>query len=118
MTNPKLSPIQKIQNHFQSKISGGLNKTHVEEWGLDIFYREITTLKQESQIVELSTQGKTVEALVQSIINKALDENGKPLFASGDKAALMNEADPSVVLNLSRILNGGELPKVEDIEKN
>lgn len=118
MTSPKLSPIQKAQQHYQSKIAGTLKKYHVEEWDLDVYYREVSSLRQEAQIVELSQQGKTVEALVMAIINKSLDENGKPLFHPGDKASLMNEADPGVILNLSRILQGVELPKVEDIEKN
>ncbi len=114
----KLSPIQRVQNHFQSKLAGGLKKTYVEEWGMDVYFRSTTTLKQEAQIVELSTQGKSVEALVVAVINKSLDEHGKPLFQPADKAALMNEADPTVILNLARILNGGELPTVEELEKN
>jgi len=118
MSSKNLSPIQRVQNHFQSKLAGGLKKTHVEEWGMDVYYRTTTTLKQEAQIVELSTQGKSVEALVVAVINKSLDEHGKPLFVAADKPALMNEADPAVILNLARILNGGELPTVEELEKN
>lgn len=114
----KVSAISKVQKHFQSKIAGEMKKTVVEEWDLEVYYRTTTSLKQEAKIVELSTQGKTVEALVEGIIAKALDEAGKPLFTQYDKAALMNEADPAVILNLSRILNGSDLPTVEDAEKN
>jgi hypothetical protein len=118
MTNPKLSPIQRAQNHFQSKLTGPLHKIRIEEWDQDVYFREITTLRQEAQVVELAQAGKTVEALVATIINKALDADGKPLFMPADKAALMNETDPTTVLELARKLNGGDLPKVEDIEKN
>lgn len=118
MNAPKLSPIQKAQTHFQKKLSKELHQTRVEEWDLDVYFREVSTLRQEAQIVELAQAGKTVEALVTTIINKALDEKGTPMFTMGDKAALMNEADPAIVLDLARKLNGGDLPKVEDIEKN
>lgn len=118
MTDAKKPAIELVKKHFQSKIAGGLNKTHVPEWGIDVFYRSTTTLRQEARIVELTSQGKTVEALVEAIISKALDETGKNLFSTYDKSVLMNEADPTVILNLSRVLNGADLPTVEEAEKN
>lgn len=118
MTEGKKSAIDRVTNHFRNQLSGELKKHHVEEWGLDIYFRQITTLKQESKIVELSAQGKSVEALVETIIQKALDADGKALFKPLDKVTLMNEADPKVVLDLARALNGNDLPTVEDVEKN
>ena len=119
-TQPKKkgSAIDLVKKQFQARIAGKLNQYHVDEWGMDVYYRNITTLKQEAKIVELSTQGKSVEALVEAVITKALDEDGKPLFTQYDKAALMNEADPAVILKLSRALNGGDLPSVEEVEGN
>lgn len=114
----KVPAIEAVKKHYAGKIAGALNCYHVEEWGIDVYYRSTTTLKQEAKIVELSTQGKTIEALVESIITKSLDESGKPLFSPYDRAALLNESDPAVVLNLSRALNGSDLPTIEDAEKN
>lgn len=110
--------ISKVTSHYRSKIGGELQHIHVPEWDLDVYYRPVSTLKHESQIVELHGQGKAVEALVVSIINKALDKEGKPLFAQADKPVLLNEADPTVVLDLARALNGTDLPDVEELEKN
>ena len=118
MNQSKLTAIQKVQQHFQSKLTTELKKHYVEEWGMDVYYRNVTTLKQEAQIVELAQQNKSVEALIQTVINKALDENGKPMFVQADKAALLNEADPNVIINLSKILNGSELPSIGEVEKN
>lgn len=112
------SAIEKVTNHFRGQLGGALKKHTVEEWGLEVYYRPITTLKQEAKIVELSTQGKSVEALVETIIMKALDADGKPIFKSLDKVTLMNEADPKVVLDLARVLNGSDLPEIEEVEKN
>lgn len=114
----KKPAIELVKKHFQGQLSGKLNHYHVEEWGLDMYYRPITTLKMESKIVELSSQGKSVEALVESIIQKALDESGKPMFTAYDKSALMNEADPAVVLKVAKVVNGGDLPTVDEAEKN
>lgn len=114
----KSAAIEMVKKHFQAQVAGQLRHHRVEEWGLDVYYRPVTTLKQEAKIVELSTQGKSVEALVESIIQKACDESGQLLFSPYDKAALMNEADPKVVLDLARVLNGSDLPTVEEAEKN
>lgn len=110
--------IDKVTKQFQTKIGAELKKHHVAEWELDIYFRDVTTLRQEAKIVELASAGKSVEALVETIITKALDQEGKPLFTQADKTALMNEADPAIVLSLSRVLNGGELPDAKEIEKN
>lgn len=112
------SAIEQVTKHFRTQLTANLNKHHVEEWGLDVYFRPVTTLKQEARIVELSTQGKTVEALVETIIQKALDADGKALFKPLDKVTLMNEADPKIVLDLARVLNGSDLPTVEEVEKN
>lgn len=114
----KKSAIEQVTKHFKSQLAGEMKKHHVSEWNLDVYYRPVTTLKQEARIVELSTQGKSVEALVESIIQKALDEQGSALFSPKDKVVLMNEADPKVVLDLAKVLNGSDLPTVEELEKN
>jgi hypothetical protein len=118
MTETKKAAIELVKQHFQSKIAGSLRKHTVPEWGIDVYYRPTTTLRQEANIVELSTSGKSVEALVESILQKALDENGKQIFSPYDKSVLMNEADPTVVLDLARVLNGTDLPTIEEAEKN
>lgn len=118
MSQNKLSAIQKAQGHFQKQLANELKKYRVEEWDLDVHYRMLNSLRTESKIVELAQAGKTVEALVQTIISKALDAEGRPLFTQYDKDTLMNECDPNVVLKLSKVLSGGDLPTVEEIEKN
>ena len=111
------------QAHDKCRVWAKLDPTaskgiKIEEWDLDVYYRDVNTLRTESKIVELAQAGKSVEALVQTVISKSLDKDGKQLFTQYDKDALMNDADPSVVLKLSRALSGGDLPAVEEIEKN
>ena len=114
----KSRAISKVTSHYRKLSGDELKHTRVEEWDLDVYYRPVSSLKHESQIVELHSQNKAVEALVVSIINKALDKDGNPLFEKADKPVLMNEADPTIVLNLARTLNGSDLPTVDELEKN
>ena len=67
-----------------------------------------TNFFQESKIVELQSQGKTVEALLQSLIMRALDKEGKPLFTPADKQELMREVDPNVILRIVTEMNDPE----------
>jgi hypothetical protein len=104
-----MSITDKIAKHYQSSISGDLKKIHVDEWDTDIYCRTTYPLKDEAKILELQTQGKTVEALVESIIVKARDKNGKRLFQDADRIKLMNEADPTVIIKVGGAINNAKI---------
>tara|TARA_A100001201_G_C4070759_1_gene195728 strand:- start:576 stop:917 length:342 start_codon:yes stop_codon:yes gene_type:complete len=106
-----------ITGHFKEKLSGGLQKITIPEWKTDIYHKGTYPFAVESKILQLQQQGKTVEALVESLIQKALDPEGKPMFTKFDKNALMNEADPSVLLRVCAELNNAT-SDYEDISKN
>jgi hypothetical protein len=113
-----LQAIQKATAHYKTQIGGELKSFYVKEWDLTIYHRSVQNLRSESEVVELSRQGKTVEALVVSIVNKARDEHGKLIFSKHDKDTFMNEVDPAVVLWVAGQLNSGTIPSVADLEKN
>ena len=106
-----------IKGHFKEKLSGDLRKITVDEWGTDIYYKNAYSFAVESKIINLQTQGKTVEALVESVLLKALDPDGKPLFNNGDRNMLMYEADPKVLLAIATELNNA-VSEYEEIAKN
>ena len=106
-----------IKGHFAEKLSGGLQKISVPEWKSDIYFKGTYPFAVESKILQLQQKGQTVEALVESLIQKALDPEGKPLFNKFDKVTLMNEADPSVLLRVCAELNNAT-SEYEDIAKN
>jgi hypothetical protein len=62
--------IKKIQRSLQSAISGDLMKYHCKEWNSDIYYRKTYPFKEEAKVIELQSQGKTVEALCQALVKK------------------------------------------------
>jgi hypothetical protein len=68
--------------------------------------------------MSMQQQGKTAEALVESILLKALNADGDRLFSNMDKDELLNEADPNVIIKVASVLNNANSETVEDIEKN
>ena len=97
--------LEKISNHYQKAIAGDLEKIKVEEWDMDIYCKRTYPFKDEAKMIELQSQGKTVEALVESLIVKALDKDGKRLFFDADRVNLMNEAAPSVIIKVAGQIN-------------
>jgi hypothetical protein len=91
-----MSAIDNAIKHFQSKD----HKTiHVKEWDLTFFVKPLT-LDEQRRLLEKS-QKNQVEALVDLIIMKCLNENFEPAFKLSDKQKLMHEVDPTIITNLS-----------------
>ena len=95
--------------HFKDILSQGLKgPIKVPEWGCDIWYKAATSFQQESKIVELTAAGKTVEALVESLIMRALDAEGNAVFSKADKPELMRSVDPAVIMRIMSEMNDPE----------
>tara|TARA_Y100001949_G_C15731574_1_gene219631 strand:+ start:132 stop:476 length:345 start_codon:yes stop_codon:yes gene_type:complete len=109
-----MSITEKIAKHYQSSIAGELKKYHVKEWDTDIYYRTTYPLKDEARVLELQAQGKTIEALVESIITKARDKEGKKIFMEADRVKLMNEADPLVVVRVATTINNDRITGTQE----
>ena len=106
-----------IKGHFKAKVSGELQKLTVEEWQTDIYYKNAYSFAVESKIIALQQENKVVEALVESILLKSLDPDGKTLFNSADRNMLMYEADPAVLLRIATVLNSAT-SDYEEVGKN
>jgi hypothetical protein len=93
----------------------------VPEWdNQKVYFKNAITLKEQSKLIELASQGKQVEALVESLIVKARNEDGTKMFTMVDKPTLMNEVDPNIVIRLVGEINmATELDSdLERVEKN
>ena len=112
------SAIDIATGHFKQKLSGDLLKWHCEEWGIDIYYKATASLAVENRIMAFQQQGKTAEALVESVISKAFDKDGKLLFKSTDRASFLHEVDPNVIIKIATKLNNANNEPVEEIVKN
>lgn len=112
-----MSVIDNVKTHFKDKLNGDLLKMTIDEWQTDIYYKPAYSFAVESKIISLQQQNKVVEALVESIILKALDPDGKQMFKQSDRNALMYEADPSILLHVATTLNSATT-EYEEVGKN
>jgi hypothetical protein len=112
--------IERATAHFRNRISGDMNKITVPEWECDVYFKPSTTLKEQGKLIELSSQGKQVEALVESLIIKARNADGSKMFAPMDKVVLMNEVDPNVIIRVVSEINGANAEDYdgEEVAKN
>jgi hypothetical protein len=112
--------LEKATSHFRTKISGEMKKITVPEWDCDIYFKPTLTLKEQGKLVELASQGKQVEALVESLIVKARNQDGTKMFSMPDKMVLLNEVDPNVIIRVVGEINSANDAEesMEAVEKN
>jgi hypothetical protein len=104
--NPVLA---KAVEHFKNRDSE-LKEFDVEEWGTTVYYKQLGSFKDQSAIMQLHQQGKVVEALVETIIVKALNADGTKMFQPAERTILLNSVDPDVLIKVATVLNTGEEP--------
>jgi hypothetical protein len=113
------SALDKATSHFRNKLGGELKSIEVPEWEMNIYFKETITLKEQSKLIELATGGKTTEALVETLITKARNQDGTKMFQPADKVVFMNEVDPQVLIRVVGEINNFNVETAgDDIEKN
>ena len=115
----KDTPVNIVENatkHFQSQLAGDLLSVEVPEWDCTIYFKPAFTFAQQEKIITLSNEGKMVEALVETLIVRALDKDGKKVFRPAMKPKLMHEIDPNVIIRVVTQMN--QEIKEEDLGKH
>jgi len=101
--------IDRATAHFEEVLAQGLKgPINVPEWDTDIYYRASSTLAEEASVIDLQQQGKSTEALCQTLINRAKDKDGNALFENSDRLKLMRRVDPKVILKIVTSMNPDE----------
>ena len=114
-----MTVLDNATKHFRAKLSGALKSIDVPEWETKIYFKDVITLKEQSKLVELAQAGKTTEALVETLITKARNEDGTKMFQVADKVVFMNEVDPNVLIRVVGDMNSSaEVPTQDEVEKN
>ena len=117
-----MSVLEKATTQFRDKISGELQFVEVPEWGespdkpLKIYYKPAINFLAQGKILALFKQDKDSEAVVQSLIIKALDADGKNIFNESDMQSILREVHTDVVQRIledmtNNIRNAEELKK-------
>ena len=109
--------LQKATSHFRTQLDGTLRELEVPEWECKIYYYPTSSFKDESSVLKLQQEGKTVEALVQSLVVKCRNADGTKMFQTADRVTLMNEVDPKVIIRVAGVINSGD-DSIDEIEKN
>ncbi len=81
---------------------------------LSIYWHPLTIAERES-IQKKTGSDDANDFALGLMIEKALDKNGKRLFADGDRATLRREVEASILQEIQlEMLGSGEKTKVED----
>jgi len=111
----KFNIMDNATQHFKEQLSGGLLSIEVPEWGATIWFKPAFTFAQQEKIIQLSNEGKMVEAMIETLIVRSLDKDGKRLFTHASKTRLMNEVDPNIIIRVVGEMN--QEIKDEDVGK-
>jgi len=111
--------LEKATAHFRNQISGEMKTIEVPEWETKIWFKSVTNLREEGKILELNQQGKSVEAVVESIIIRARNQDGTKMFTIADKMVMLNEVDPKVLIRIVGEMNSVNVDLDQaQVEKN
>jgi hypothetical protein len=112
-----MSVLTNAKNHFKDVLAQGMKEVEVPEWETTMFFKPATTFAQEQGVVKLHQEGKLTEALVETLITRALDKDGKRVFKGADRVVLMNQVDPAIIMRIITELNSDEAEVQESLEK-
>ena len=99
--------LEQAKQHFRELIQGqGLHCIEIPEWSekdkpAKLYFRPLAALPVHiySKVVALGLQ-QTVEAFVDILILRGLDENAQPIFRSVDRTEMLRSISPVVVCNI------------------
>ena len=111
-----MSVLNKATGHFKEKLSGEMKSIDVPEWETTIYYKSVSTFVQQQKVIELHSKGKMVDALIETLIGRSLDENGKKIFGHGDRDVLMREVDPNIIIRVCTAINEEQAGEDADVK--
>ena len=76
------------------------------------------TQKTQEILSKLFSEKKPIEATVQALIIRALNEDGTPMFKSVNKTELMNHCDVDVLIRVVGEINNFQAVDQDIAEKN
>jgi hypothetical protein len=106
-----MDAIDLVREHFASL---GTKKIEVPEWKLTVYATPVT-LAEKNKLYRKSRESD-MELLVDILILKATDADGKKLFDIDHKPTLLNKADSNVVARVANAIISTEAPTVEELK--
>lgn len=110
--------LESAKTHFRDRMSGNLLCVDVPEWGdVKIYFKPSMNFKDQGEILKLHGDNKPAEAVVMTLIVKAMDADGNKLFKRANMTEMLRSIDPEVVSRIVSEMSDDE-PTVEDAAKN
>lgn len=100
------STLEKAQQHFKSIIDDKVKSYHCKEWDSTIYYKPTLTWKEQSEILDAGQQS-SADAIIKTLIIRALNEDGSKMFTNADKVILENDVDPDIIVKVVGAINLG-----------
>ncbi len=115
--------LENAKQHFHGILLGqGLHCIEIPEWGekdkpAKIYFRPLAALPVHiySKVVALGLQ-QTVEAFVDILILRCLDENAQPVFRAVDRTEMLRNISPVAVCSIIRQMS--EADSLEQADKD
>jgi len=104
-------PIDAVVEAFRAKR----RQHEVPEWGLTLYFGPITAYEMEEVGKRAKGKGQFEQNIIL-LIYKARNAEGRPVFEMGDKEALKNEADLTVLQRLVNFMWDGVSDAKERVE--
>lgn len=106
-----MTPIDRVRAHFDSL---GKRRIEIPEWQTTIYCTPIT-ISERTAINSGLGENDTHGALVRTLIYKAKDESGAPLFTIADEPALLQRADSAIIIRVASEIYGTTAPKAAEL---
>jgi len=103
--------------HFRDRMSSELQFVEVPEWGTKIYFKASMNFKDQGEVLKLHGDNKPAEAVIMTLILKAMNEDGKKLFKRAHMTEMLTTIDPDIVSRIVTEMSDDE-PSVEDAIKN
>jgi hypothetical protein len=96
--------LNRAKAQYRDKLNRSVRVVEVSEWGtedkpLKIFVKP-ANLAVRDKIYKFAANG-SLEALVEAIILRAMDEDGSPLFDQSQKREFMTSVDPDIIARVA-----------------
>ena len=113
-----MNPLEGIIGHYKNQLAGGLGFVDVPEWGSDdqplrIWFKSATNPMTQEKLAKLVNESKPIEAAVEALIIRALNEDGTRMFKPGHRVQLMRE---SCVDTLIKVV--GEINNYQHVDQD
>lgn len=111
-----MSVIERATKHWSDRLTE-VREITVPEWGdgtdpLVVFVRP-ANMAQRNKIFKLAQAGD-LESLAESLVLRARDKDGAPLFKPSDRETFMTACDPDVMVRVAKEINSDIGPDDDD----